>query len=192
MTAPPLAPAALRGPVQDESAFADPMDFAAMRAVGAGQAVRREACMSLLRVQRREGPLDLRSCGLVYLGTPYTKFPDGIEAAWVEACRLTARLMKAGVKVHSPIAATHGVAIHGGIEPLDHSIWLPFDEVMMAVCDVCLVAEMEGWQRSFGVAHEIAWFTAANKPVIYLDPDRLIARATPGAVTLRLRPQEPA
>lgn len=120
--------------------------------------------------------LDLRSCGLVYIASPYSRYADGIESAFVEICRITARLIQDGVMAYSPIAHTHPIAIHGNINPLDHALWLSFDEAMMTACNVCLVAEMDGWRDSIGVAHEIAWFSAANKPVLYLNPRSLAVR----------------
>lgn len=107
---------------------------------------------------------------LCYLGTPYTKFKPNIICAYEEACQIAAALLSAGVKVYSPIAHTHGLAIHGNLDPLDHKIWLPFDEAMMNVCDVLIVAQMPGWDESFGIAHEIDFFTKANKPIFDLDP----------------------
>lgn len=110
---------------------------------------------------------------LHYLATPYTKYPDGIESAYEAAAELTARLMRAGASVYSPIAHMHPVAIHGGLDPLDHSIWLPANAAMMERADVLLVAKLRSWQRSKGTRHEIDWFTAAKKPVRYLCPDSL-------------------
>ena len=106
---------------------------------------------------------------LWYLATPYTNYPDGIESAWEEACRITARLILANIPVYSPIAHTHPVAIHGGIDPLDHEIWLPADEPMMHAATGLMVAMMTGWDQSYGIGVEIEAFTSAGKPVVYLD-----------------------
>jgi hypothetical protein len=117
---------------------------------------------------------------LYYLATPYTKYQGGnIEAAFVAACKLAADLLAVGHAIYSPIAHTHPISIHSGLDPLDHSIWLPFDEAMMAAADVLLVAQMDGWQDSFGIAHEIEFFTKARKPIVYLDCDALTITAEP-------------
>lgn len=113
---------------------------------------------------------------LCYLGTPYSRFKGGVYKAFEEASRLAARLLRAGVKVYSPIAHTHSIATYGDIDPLDHHIWLPFDEVMMARCDVLIVAEMSGWQESKGVTHEISFFRQRNRPIYHLDPESLTMR----------------
>lgn len=112
---------------------------------------------------------EMKIYDLIYVATPYSKYPMGIEAAWIDACKLTADLMKRGLKVYSPIAHTHPLAIHGGIDPLDHSIWLPFDASMMKKADALLVAMMPTWEKSRGIQEEIVAFLEMNKPVIYLD-----------------------
>jgi hypothetical protein len=111
----------------------------------------------------------LRSHGLVYLATPYTKYPAGFHMAAVDAARIAADLMRAGVKVYSPIVHTHPLALYGNLDPLDHSIWLPFDETIMNLSDACCIgADMAGWETSFGVGHEISTFWRQEKPVYRL------------------------
>jgi len=107
---------------------------------------------------------------LAYLATPYSKYPDGIERAFVDAAKLAARLMQSGVKVYSPIAHTHPLAIHGNIDPLDHDIWLPFDEAMLSVCGTLIVAHLLSWETSKGIAHEVAFFEKAGKPIFDCNP----------------------
>lgn len=116
---------------------------------------------------------DLSQFPLVYLATPYTKYRAGIEQAFIDASALAARLMVSGVKVYSPIAHTHPMAIHGGINPLDHSVWLPFDEAMMSACSALAVAKMQGWDESYGIAYEIKHFESRGAPVFYLCPAEL-------------------
>jgi hypothetical protein len=106
---------------------------------------------------------------LVYLATPYSKYEPDIDAAFRDAAALAARLLTRGVKVYSPIAHTHPLAIYGGLDPLDHAIWLPFDEAMMTASAALLVAQMRNWRASKGIAHEIDFFRKAGKPVFYLD-----------------------
>jgi hypothetical protein len=106
---------------------------------------------------------------LIYLATPYTKYEAGIECAFKDAAALVARLLKIGVGVYSPIVHCHPIAIYGGLNPKDHTLWLPFDEIMMSSAHALLVAQMHGWRESYGVKHEIEFFAKAEKPVFYLD-----------------------
>ena len=115
----------------------------------------------------------LQKYDLIYVGTPYTKYPGGIETAFIDACKLMARLLDAGLNVYGPISHTHPIAIHGNLDPLDHSIWLPFDAAMMGKSDAMIVAMMTGWESSYGVRHEIQTFVAASKPVYFMSPDDL-------------------
>jgi hypothetical protein len=105
-----------------------------------------------------------------YLATPYSKYPAGIECAFIEACKQTALLIEAGIPVYSPIAHTHPIAIHSGLDPLDHSIWLPADKPMMDAAKALIVCKMEGWESSYGISVEIEEFHKAGKPVYMMTP----------------------
>lgn len=107
---------------------------------------------------------------LAYLATPYTNYQPDPTTGYVHACKIAAKLIRSGIKVYSPIAHTHPIGVFGDLDPLDHTIWLPFDEAMMAKADVLIVAHLNGWKESKGVKHEIAFFEAAAKPIYDLDP----------------------
>ena len=111
--------------------------------------------------------------GFYYLGTPYSKYPAGLEAAFVEAARIAGVLIAAGLPIFSPIAHSHPIAMHGGLDPLAHEIWLRLDKHMMRAAEGLIVAEMDGWEESHGLAHEIDYFEAMDKPIFYLDPEAL-------------------
>lgn len=115
----------------------------------------------------------LQTFDLLYVGTPYSRYPGGIELAFIDTCKLTARLLQVGLKAYSPIAHMHPVSIYGDIDPMDHSIWLPIDKVMMDKADAMLVAMMTGWETSKGIRHEIQAFVEAGKPVYFMSPDDL-------------------
>lgn len=112
----------------------------------------------------------LKAFRLCYLATPYSKYDLGLEAAFVHAAELAAKLLQRGVCVYSPIAHTHPLSVYGKIDPLDHSIWLPFDARQMDAADCLIVARMQGWRESFGVQHEIETFKTEGKPIVHLDP----------------------
>lgn len=137
-------------------------------------------------IRAREGrqnesadPLDLTNYPLVYLATPYSRYPgrdgkSGLDCAFEDASALAAALLATGVKVYSPIAHTHPLAKYSNLDPLDHRIWLPFDEAMMSACAALVVAKMDGYETSVGIAHEIEFFKAADKPIFELDPTTMI------------------
>lgn len=109
---------------------------------------------------------DLRSVpGFWYLGTPYSKYPSGLDEAFKDAARAAAHLVRGGVRVYSPIAHTHPVAIYGGIDPFDHDVWLPADRPFMDAACGLIVVKMPSWRESYGLKVEIDTFEAAGKPV---------------------------
>jgi hypothetical protein len=114
-----------------------------------------------------------------YLATPYSKYAAGIEQAFIDACRETALLIRAGVPTFSPIAHTHPIAMHGDIDPLAHEIWLPADRPMMDAASGLIVCQMEGWEASYGIGVEIETFKAAGKPVVYMTPGVVPAEVLP-------------
>lgn len=105
-----------------------------------------------------------------YLATPYSKFPGGLDEAFKVACKAAADLIRAGVRVYSPIAHTHPVAIHGGIDPYDHGIWLPADKPFMDLARGLVVLKAESWEKSYGISVEIEEFKKAGKPIVYMYP----------------------
>ena len=107
--------------------------------------------------------------GYWYLATPYSKYPEGLEMAFVEACRVAGHLIKIGVRVFSPIAHMHPVARFCNIDPHDHAIWLPADRPIMDAACGLIVCKMPSWEISFGIAEEIKIFEAAGKPIEYME-----------------------
>lgn len=105
-----------------------------------------------------------------YLATPYSKYPSGHRNAFYAAAKQASILVRAGIPVYCPIAHTHPVAMYGGMDPFDHSIWLPADEPFMRVAHGLIVCKMSGWDVSFGIGEEIKFFAAASKPIIYMTP----------------------
>lgn len=108
--------------------------------------------------------------GMVYLATPYTKYKNGINAAFQDAAILASKMLTQGYKVYSPISHTHPIAIYGGIDPTSE-MWVQFDETMMAVSDTLIVGMMEGWEDSWGVKKEIEHFRERGKMIAYMDPE---------------------
>lgn len=107
---------------------------------------------------------------IAYLATPYSKFERGLDAAFREACVLTARLIKTGIAVYCPVVQSHFLAIHGNIDPLDQEFWGKFNLPMLRVCRTLIVAHMNGWDQSTGIAQEIEFFEKRARPIFDLDP----------------------
>ncbi len=104
-----------------------------------------------------------------YFASPYSKYPDGIEAAFQEVSRGAGQLIAKGVRLYCPIAHTHPIAIYSGLDPLDHTIWLPADLPFMNIAKGLIVYKMPTWKDSYGVSVEIDMFKEQNKPVEYME-----------------------
>ena len=105
---------------------------------------------------------------LNYLCTPYTKYGQGHNAAFEEACKAAGELMRRGMLVHSPIAHSHPIAVHAKLDPVDRAFWMEQSLAMLFECDHVLVLKMPGWNESDGIAQEIRYAEKLGKPISYL------------------------
>lgn len=112
-----------------------------------------------------------QSPGFWYLATPYSKFSGGLQMAYVNACWATAALVRKGIRVFSPISHCHGIATFGGIDPLSHRVWLEQDAAFMDAATGLIVCMVSGWDKSYGIGEEIKEFSAAGKPIYYMELD---------------------
>lgn len=110
---------------------------------------------------------------LIYLATPYTRYPGGLDQAYVLAAQLTFRLRNKGFRIYAPIVASHILAKQTGVDPRDHEFWMSCCAPWMLRCDDLLVARMDGWRDSTGIRMEIEAFRNSKKPVRYLDCETL-------------------
>lgn len=110
---------------------------------------------------------------IIYLSTPYSKHPGGIEQAFLQACCAAGVLVKRGHCVYSPIAHTHPIATKSSMDPLDHALWLHFDQPFMEACDELWIIQMPGWDDSHGIEIERKAFMGMGKPVKYLSWPKL-------------------
>ena len=104
-----------------------------------------------------------------YIATVYSKHPEGIEAAFRMACEASAWLVRNKVPIFSPIAHTHPIAVHGKIDPYDHSIWMSQDKPLMEPAHGLIIVETEGWQTSKGICIETDFFQERLRPIHSLE-----------------------
>lgn len=111
--------------------------------------------------------------GYIYLGSPYTKYAEGLNAAAADVAAAAGKLMARGFCIYSPIAHGHFVTDHCAALPLDWSFWKKQCQPMIDAASSMIVLTLPGWEESVGLNYEIACFLTAGKPVVYLDPARL-------------------
>lgn len=107
--------------------------------------------------------------GYWYVCTPYTKYPKGLEAAFHDACVVTARLIRLGFKVFCPIAHTHPIAAHG-FDAKDGALWLEQDRPLFDAATGVIVVMLDGWRESSGIQAEVQWAKDQGKPILYMEP----------------------
>lgn len=106
--------------------------------------------------------------GYYYLASPYMKFPAGVEAAFREINVIAGHFLMKGIKVFAPISHSHPIEAAG--TKGDHDFWMDVDRPLMRGAVGIIVAQMESWTLSSGVAEEIEFFTEARRPVFYFQP----------------------
>lgn len=107
---------------------------------------------------------------LIYLASPYSKYPYGREAAYKEACAEAARCMQSGVAVFCPIAHSHSIEVEGmDGNIMDGDWWLQQDFAVLKKCDELWVYQMPGWKNSYGVLKEIAFAEDNNIPIKWVE-----------------------
>jgi Domain of unknown function (DUF1937) len=111
---------------------------------------------------------------LRYLASPYTAYKGGMEQAFIDVAILAGRLFAIGIPTFSPIAHAFPYVKYGNLDPLDYPAWKPVQERLMDACDSLIVAHMEGWEKSVGIAHEVSYFERSNKPIFDLDIVNLV------------------
>lgn len=107
--------------------------------------------------------------GLVYLASPYSKYPKGREAAYIKACQRAASLMEHGYKIFCPIAHSHAIETLGMDYQQDGDWWLAQDFAVLENCKALFVYTMEGWDTSYGVRKEIEFAQEKGIPIVYVD-----------------------
>lgn len=106
--------------------------------------------------------------GFWYLGSPYSKYPDGTAMAHKIVCEEAARLILAGVSIYSPIACSHPIALYADM-PLGYEFWEALDKPFIEAAKGMIILTMESWERSHGLLYEEGEFRAAGKPIVFME-----------------------
>lgn len=114
---------------------------------------------------------------MIYLASPYSaKIHDGEEAGkvdevtehkrYMEACMAAGFLMLRGELVYSPIAHWHIIdRLFKG--QIGYEDYIASDMQMIELCTEVHVLQIEGWDKSRGVALEIGYAQMKGKEIKY-------------------------
>lgn len=108
----------------------------------------------------------------VYLASPYTPHAgESVQDRVDAACAFAAQLMREGKSVFSPIAHSHYIAdhLHDDLR-MDHEFWMRQDLAILRHAERVIVLRLPGWERSRGIARELAEARLHSVPVEFRDP----------------------
>lgn len=112
--------------------------------------------------------LTIQGSGYWYIASPYTKYPNGRQAAADDATMAGAWLVRRGVHVFVPITHSHPISQFLPRELDTLQTWMDQDHPLMACAVGLCVVKMPTWDESTGIAEEIKTFEQAGKPVVKL------------------------
>ena len=105
----------------------------------------------------------------VYLAGPYSHSdPETCQMRFEVLNDIAAELMAKGFIVFSPISHSHPIAVQCDL-PKGFEFWEKFDKAFIEWCDLIIVAKLEGWQDSKGIAAEIKIAKEMGKEIEYID-----------------------
>jgi hypothetical protein len=107
--------------------------------------------------------------GFVYLATPYSH-PDAFvrEQRHREAAQFLAWCLFNGIWAYSPIV--HTAAVANGL-PYTYEFWHPYNCAMIRASRGLYVLRIDGWEKSAGIAAEIAFAKEIGLPVTFFDKE---------------------
>ena len=106
---------------------------------------------------------------LIYLASPYSHKDLNVQhQRFEQVMEITAKLMKDGYFIYSPITATHPMAVKHAL-PTDWNYWKEYLHLMLPACDELWVVKMDGWDKSLGVAGEIELAKKIGIPIKYIE-----------------------
>ena len=111
---------------------------------------------------------------LVYLAVPYSH-PDPKIKEWrfAQVNKMTAKLMKEGITVFSPISHCHSIAKHNAL-PTDWEFWKKFDIAYLSCSRKLLVYKLDGWETSVGIAGETKIANELGIPIEYIEYEPIL------------------
>lgn len=101
----------------------------------------------------------MQAAGVYYLASPYSH-PDFAtkDARAAAAQSYSGRILSVGIKNFSPIAYCHPLALRFKL-PTDADWWWEFNLAFMEMSAGLIIAQIDGWQDSYGVKLELDWYT---------------------------------
>lgn len=106
---------------------------------------------------------------MIYLASPYTSTHESVvetRHSWAE--HVTAKLMRKGLVVFSPIVHNHKISQDYKM-PKDYEFWEKYCLEMLSLASELYVLMLEDWEESKGVLAEIEFAKKQNIPIFYIN-----------------------
>ena len=115
----------------------------------------------------------MKSDRMHYIATPYSHDdPEVRRYRHDVALAIVAECTRLGELAISPVVHSCAVAdelASKGVEVSDFDDWRDWCLCLLDRCDVLVVAKVDGWRESVGVAAEIEHAKRYGKPIVYRD-----------------------
>ena len=107
---------------------------------------------------------------MIYLASPYTHDSSLIRfKRYSDAFRYTRHQMRLRATIFSPVVYGHQFAPHiAGASP--YEFWEYFNNQMMLLATSVHVLQLDGWEQSRGIAHELKIADDLGIAVKYVEP----------------------
>ena len=79
-----------------------------------------------------------------YLASPFTKFIDGLGAAYLLISDISDCLERAGIAHFCPVKSSHEICERSGIDRVDHDFWMAADRPFMERASGLVVIGLDG------------------------------------------------
>jgi hypothetical protein len=107
---------------------------------------------------------------MIYVASPYSHSDHSIRfQRYLQVREFVWLRMQMGETVISPIVYGHQFA-RDFSAPIDAHYWESFNLSLFLACNKVYVLKLAGWEKSYGIAMEIAWAESANLPIEYHEP----------------------
>jgi hypothetical protein len=113
---------------------------------------------------------------MIYLASPYTHPSKEIrEIRFRLVTKAAAALAIKGYRFFCPITHTHSIDLELQRLEIDlpSEFWQKFDEPFLWLCNEFMILNIEGWDRSQGIANETIHFAKRGIIAILLTPEQI-------------------
>lgn len=113
--------------------------------------------------------------GLYYLAVPYQGSEEEKKYRTELSLKITTEFLRQGISLFSPVIYVNKIAEELGLTSLEkrREIIMPYLLDFLKVSKGLLLIKVDGWQKSWGVQHELKFCYEAHIPVFTMHADEI-------------------